>query len=285
MKSEIFDFLDKDIVMPTIYCNQVFKFNEFERITKKENGKKVYKVCGKKLIDKGISKFENVAILLDMVKIGEDVYNKFNLSNSNQLAFNKNYEEAFRLGENIVKFCQKYGIPKRNENSVNIYNFSFICSDLFCRIMALIYINEIGDFEDAEDVKYCVEKANKYLNLKNPSISDIKKSIEPLETWDYGNNSLKVELAYNEDKKVHELIYKCDSLLDVAYLQLIFLLLSEDGLISSEGEILKIKVCNLCHNTFVTFRGNKKYCTNCNNESLRNKIRKQKSRKKNKESC
>ena len=269
----ILDFEPKQISMPKIIGTETIQFENYERKIGTANGEKTYYIQGINF-NKNSKHYESndISVLYDILHIGEYIYKNFSRDNKHNPMFKRTDEEAFRLGDKIMQLCKKYGMPNGKTDRLEIYDFSFIAYSMYCRFITWVLISE-----DEEDI----EGANEVLGTKYRTIQEIKRNIVPLEVWDYDLNSVTLTFNYNEKSDKYEFIYYCHKLIDIAFLQFNFLFLSEEGLMDCDARNVKIKVCSICHEQFATFNGKKKFCSK-HSEQEKDKLRKQKSRMKNK---
>lgn len=265
------DFEAKQIRMPKIIGTEIIQFEEYERKIEIIDGKKEFFIYGINFNKNGVHyKSDDISVLQDILRIGEYIYDNFSKDSKNNPIFKKNDEEAIVLGEKIIKICKKYGMPNGKTNNLKIYDFAYISYEIYCRFIAWLLI-----FEDD------IQQANHILRTNYNTKTEIKRYIVPVEIWDYKQNSITLTFNYDKEEDTYGFVYYCCTLIDVAFLQFNFLFLSEEGLLDYEGRNLKIKLCSICHNQFATFDGKQKFCSRHSQEE-KDRLRKQKSRMKNK---
>lgn len=267
------DFEPKQIRMPTIIGTEIIQFENYERKIEIENGEKQFYICGINFDKNGVYyKSNDISVLYDILKFGEYIYTNFSKDRKHNPIFKKTDEEGIILSEKIVTICKKYGMPNGKTNKLKIYDFAFLCYDLYCRFSAWLSIAEMADD---------LEQANEMLGTNYNTVKEIKQHIVPTEVWDYEQDSITLTFNYNKENDIYEFVYYCHKLIDIAFLQFNFLFLSEEGLMDYNGRNVKIKLCSICHEQFATFDGKQKICSKHSQEE-KNRLRKQKSRMKNK---
>lgn len=277
----LIDFDAEKMKTEEINCLELPKFEKYNWYFKenKELCKKDYFIVGidfdEELTEKRRT-FFNMSPLKDVLKFGEYIYKNFKKDNNKNPIFSRDDKESMMIAEKLIKIiCNKYGIPVTKKNHFEIYDFTFFCYDLYTRFCAWIYITG-DDIENAK--RYIGDKRDIKGEERLKTKEDIKADIVPVDAWDYNESPVTVHFYYNKETDEYKRIYQCRNLKDLALLQFNLLFFSQDGLVSSEGILIKIKQCEYCGKEFVTTTMQKKYCDNCN--KLRQAERKRRSREK-----